>query len=286
MAKLTITDAARVAGVSRVTLHRYIKAGKLSRSADGTIDTAELLRIGLVLQSDTVLQPVSLQRDVTPLKHHPVTSPDPATLQQLHHRVTAGLDAAHAREEAAREREALLLQMLSQMQQQNQRLLDMPRPAPQAAPRRPQGPTPAPQTLSRESPLSQGPPPGPPRRPRAGHARAPCARRIVALLQDHPEGLTRPPSPGSCWAAQRPGRYPLGAMARDGLLQAGRARAVLCPRTDLRDQYCASRTPLGNVCPACRACNDASRTVCGFCCSGSLSLCVNNSRTVSPLCNA
>jgi hypothetical protein len=49
MAKLTISDAARVAGVSRVTLHRYIKAGKLSRSADGTIDTAELLRIGLKL---------------------------------------------------------------------------------------------------------------------------------------------------------------------------------------------------------------------------------------------
>jgi hypothetical protein len=46
MAKLSITDAARVTGVSRVTLHRYIKAGKLSRSADGTIDTAELLRIG------------------------------------------------------------------------------------------------------------------------------------------------------------------------------------------------------------------------------------------------
>ena len=65
MAKLSLTDAARVTGVSRVTLHRYIKAGKLSRSADGTIDTAELLRIGLVLQPDTVLQPVMLQRDAT-----------------------------------------------------------------------------------------------------------------------------------------------------------------------------------------------------------------------------
>ncbi len=52
MAKLTITDAARVTGVSRVPLHHYIKAGKLSRSTDGTIDTAELLRIGLVLQPD------------------------------------------------------------------------------------------------------------------------------------------------------------------------------------------------------------------------------------------
>jgi predicted site-specific integrase-resolvase len=33
MAKLTITDVARVTGVSRVTLHRYINAGKLSRTS-------------------------------------------------------------------------------------------------------------------------------------------------------------------------------------------------------------------------------------------------------------
>src|SRR5215831_10053799 len=65
VAKLTISDAARVTGVSRVTLHRYIKAGKLSRSTDGTIDTAELLRIGLVLQPDTVQQPVTVQRPAT-----------------------------------------------------------------------------------------------------------------------------------------------------------------------------------------------------------------------------
>src|SRR5215510_12178057 len=134
MARLTITDAARVTGVSRVTLHRYIKAGKLSRSTDGTIDTAELLRIGLVLQPDTVLQPVSLQRDATPSETPPVTSPDLATLQHLLTVLQRELDAAHAREEAARERETLLLQMLQQVQQQNQRLLDMPRQTPQDAP--------------------------------------------------------------------------------------------------------------------------------------------------------
>jgi hypothetical protein len=83
MAKLTITDAARVTGVSRVTLHRYIKAGKLSRRTDGTSDTVERLRIGLVLQPETVLQPVALQRDATPSETPPVTVPDLATLQQL-----------------------------------------------------------------------------------------------------------------------------------------------------------------------------------------------------------
>jgi hypothetical protein len=176
MAKLTITDAARVTGVSRVTLHRYIKAGKLSRSTDGTIDTAELLRIGLVLQPDTVLQPVSLQRDATPSETPPVTSPDPATLQQLITVLQRELDAAHAREEAAREREALLLQMLQQLQQQNQRLLDMPRPAP-------------PLRLSPERQASVSRPAAPPEAP-SGDPRGDMRRRIVALLQDHPEGLT------------------------------------------------------------------------------------------------
>ena len=184
MAKLTITDAARVTGVSRVTLHRYIKAGKLSRSTDGTIDTAELLRIGLVLQSDTALQPVSPQRDVTSSETLPVTSPDPATLQQLITMLQRELDAAHTREEAAREREALLLQMLQQLQQQNQRLLDMPRPAPQDTPgatqarRRPESPPP-PQRPPQWQPEAQG-----------GDPRGEMRRRIVALLQEHPEGLT------------------------------------------------------------------------------------------------
>src|SRR5215510_5228640 len=99
MAKLTISDAARVAGVSRVTLHRYIKAGKLSRSADGTIDTAELLRIGLELH------PVTVQRPVTVLATAPVAQPDTPTLQQLIEVLQRELNAAHAREQAARERE-------------------------------------------------------------------------------------------------------------------------------------------------------------------------------------
>jgi hypothetical protein len=62
--------------------------------------------------------------------------------------------------------------MLSQMQQQNQRLLDMPRSAP------PPRPTP-----EREPVISRTAAPlGDPRRERR--------RRIVALLQEHPEGLT------------------------------------------------------------------------------------------------
>lgn len=171
MAKLSITDAARVTGVSRVTLHRYIKAGKLSRSADGTMDTAELLRIGLVLQSNTVIQPVTLQRDVTPHETPPVTPPDPTTLQQLLAVLQRELDAAHAREEAAREREAVLLQMLQQLQQQNQRLLDMPRTVPPSTP----DASPRPEPRTPAAPMD---------------TRCDMRRRIVDLLREHPEGLT------------------------------------------------------------------------------------------------
>ena len=194
MAKLSISDAARVTGVSRVTLHRYIKSGKLSRSADGTVDTAELLRIGLVLHPDTVLQPVTLQRDVTPHETPPVTSSDSATLQQLITVLQRELDAAHVREEAAREREATLLQMLQQLQQQNQRLLDMPRSVPVPAPSAPAAPT------------------------SAGDPRGNMRRRIVALLREHPEGLT-PAEMQTLLGVDRRLTNTVSGMVRDGLVQ-------------------------------------------------------------------
>jgi hypothetical protein len=53
MARLTITEAARVAGVARSTLYRSIRDGRLSREPDGTIDTSELLRAGFTLQHAT-----------------------------------------------------------------------------------------------------------------------------------------------------------------------------------------------------------------------------------------
>src|SRR5215831_5227338 len=77
MALLTVTDAARVTGVSRMLLYRYIKAGKLSRTPGGLIDTAELLRAGLLLQTSDVTSPVTPLHDVTPQF---VTSATPVTV--------------------------------------------------------------------------------------------------------------------------------------------------------------------------------------------------------------
>jgi len=195
MAKPTITDAARVTGVSRMLLYRYIKSGKLSRTPEGLIDTVELLRAGLMLHTSDVTIPVTSLHDVTPSPVTPETpvtsnvtpivtpavSTETQTLERLIHVLQRELDAA-------RERETLLLQMLSQMQQQNQRLLDMPRSTPQESPQDAPG---AIQARRRAESLP------PPRRPPQGQLeaqgedhRGDMRRRIVALLQEHPEGLT------------------------------------------------------------------------------------------------
>ena len=54
---LTITEAAKAAGISRPTLYRRIKSGQLSmaRQPDGTkgIDSSELMRVFGALQTDT-----------------------------------------------------------------------------------------------------------------------------------------------------------------------------------------------------------------------------------------
>jgi AcrR family transcriptional regulator len=227
MAKLTITDAARVTGVSRMLLYRYIKSGKLSRTPDGLIDTAELLRAGLMLHTGDVTRPVTPLRDVTPSS---VTS-EPSVTTPVTSTVTSPVTPAVSTEtgalerlitvlqrelDAARERETLLLQMLSQMQQQNQRLLDMPRSTPlpslQDAPgatqsrRRPQSPPP-----------SQKPPRGQPRA-LGGDARGAMRRRIVALLQAHPEGLG-PAQTRRLLGIEKDLGPTMKAMARDGLLR-------------------------------------------------------------------
>ena len=101
--------------------------------------------------------------------------------------------AALEREQAARGREALLLHMLEQAQQQSQRLLDMPRSAP---------PT----------------PPGPGAPGIASAPRGDMRRRIVALLQEYPEGLSPVQTRQRLGVAKDLGNT-LKAMVRDGLLR-------------------------------------------------------------------
>ena len=205
MAKLTLSEAARVTGVSRMLLYRHIKAGKLSRTPDGMIDTAELLRAGLMLQTSDVTTPVTMLHDVTPPS---VTPQTPVTLP-VTEAVTAPVTPAASTEtrtlerlvdvlqrelDAARERETMLLQMLSQMQQQNQRLLDMPRSAP------------APGLPGPGAPVVVSAP------------RGDMRRRIVALLQEYPEGLS-PVQTRQLLGITKDLGQTMKAMARDGLLR-------------------------------------------------------------------
>jgi hypothetical protein len=212
MAKLTISDAARACRVARSTLQRAVQAGRLSLDTDHRVDTAELLRAGYTLHAarqdddcrtrqdalqDAASRSSSARQDAADL-----LSPDAALLQHTiaalereNTLLRAALDAAAAREEearvqtkAAREERALLLQMLQDMQHRYDRLLDMPRTPPPSAAQEPAGATPArrrPQT----PPLPQRPPQGLPAA-QGGDPRGEMRRRIVALLQDHPEGLT------------------------------------------------------------------------------------------------
>src|SRR5262245_22767102 len=83
MAKLSISDAARVAGVARSTLHRAIHAGRLSVDPDGHLDTAELLRAGYTLHVATQQQDATPLHDATPRNRsaqHPAPPAEPQAL--------------------------------------------------------------------------------------------------------------------------------------------------------------------------------------------------------------
>jgi AcrR family transcriptional regulator len=200
MAKLSKVDAAKAAGVSRQTLYTYIKDSRISVDADGLIDTAELLRAGFTLRTlhetgrpipESVGQQLTSKLDTLDVYQDMI-----AMLKQQVSEAQAREQAALERERTAREREALLLQMLHEMQHRYDRLLEAPRRVPVPAPAAP-GP---------EAPGARTAPPGAMR------------RRIVALLQEHPEGLS-PAQTRQLLGVDKSLADTMGGMARDGLLQ-------------------------------------------------------------------
>lgn len=72
MALVSVTEAARLTGKNRATIHRYIKQGKLSQIYDATntkkIDTSELIRVfgSLNATHATLSQSDDTQHDATP----------------------------------------------------------------------------------------------------------------------------------------------------------------------------------------------------------------------------
>jgi hypothetical protein len=220
MAKLTISEASRVAGVARSTLHRAIHAGRLSVDPDGHVDTAELLRAGYTLQRRTQQNSSGALQNATPRATDAQQSRIPAEIQDIivvqqerdmlrleRDMLRQQLEAAQMREQAAlerereareerqsaREKEALLLHMVEQMQHRYDRLLEAPR------------------SISIHAPAPVGhQPPQPPR----GEIR----RRIVALLLEHPEGMS-PAQTRQLLGLGKDLGSTMKAMARVGLLQ-------------------------------------------------------------------
>jgi hypothetical protein len=198
MAKLTKADAARQLGISRTTLYKLIDQGKLSASPDGLIDTAELVRVMSTMnvhgeRQFTPLDTSAMDTATSGIEHHerPVRTSSEhqewtsserqltSTYRDLVDILREQLQAAQERERDYREHIARLTAMLDQAHQQNQRLLDMPRtaPPPRPDPSPHPGPRPAGSTLD---------------------PRGDMRRRIVALLREHPEGLSRPPRCEPC----------------------------------------------------------------------------------------
>ena len=72
MAKHTISEAARLTGKARSTLHRHIKSGKLSKGEDDdgmpVIDTSELQRVYGPLQLQHSSETVAIIQHETPQK--------------------------------------------------------------------------------------------------------------------------------------------------------------------------------------------------------------------------
>ena len=193
MAKLSKVDAAKAAGVSRQTLYTYIKDHRLSVDADGLIDTAELLRAGFTLHPLHVTgRPIPEPAGQT-LTSRLDTVDTLDVYQDMITMLKQQLSEAQAREQAARDREALLLQMLHETHQQNQRLLDLPRhlPLPDAGQRA---------SVPLEAP------------------RGALRRRIVALLQEHPDGLS-PVQTRQRLGIDKDLGSTMKAMVRDGLLR-------------------------------------------------------------------
>ncbi len=184
----------------------------LSLDPDGSVDTAELLRAGYTLQRSTLQPPGGSLQDATRRSSGAQQPSDPASTQQmaLMHQerellrlerdlLRRELEAAHAREQAAlereqaaRDREAMLLQMLQQVHQQNQRLLDVGRSA-----------APAP---GERTPRDASPP------------RGAMRQQILALVRDHPEGLS-PAETRRRLGSDKDLGSTMKAMARDGLLR-------------------------------------------------------------------
>ena len=164
MAKLTHSEAARACNVARTTIQRAMKTGRLSLDAEHRVDTAALLRVGYqlnaaVLHAATPQSTADTQQNAA--LQHSTTQQQRAAAQEL--------QILRQERDALQRGRDLLMQQVTMLHtmQHLLRLLDTPRQAP------PPVQHPAPRSA-----------------PTPGVPRGDMRRRSLALLQEHPEGLT------------------------------------------------------------------------------------------------
>ncbi|HEY5866479.1 MAG TPA: hypothetical protein VI542_13180 [Candidatus Tectomicrobia bacterium] len=221
MPLLTISDAARVCGVNRSTLQRAVQAGRLSLTPDHRVDTAELLRAGFTLHAAPVPQ-VPQGRQAVP-QAAALQPPTPAAPlpQGAAHAADMPHEAAVMQQRiAALEREnALLHEVLEDVRQRS--LVDQHTAAwvqqEFAAARQQHAAEMERYDRLLAAPGAAATPPGA-ARPAPAEERGAMRQRIVALLQEHPEGLS-PAQTRRLLGIAKPLANTMTAMARDGLLR-------------------------------------------------------------------
>jgi hypothetical protein len=206
MARLTKADAARQLGIFRTTLYKLIDQGRVSATPDGLIDDTELVHAApyvdiLKERSRTSMDNTDMdmnprydeprERPLEPVHEHPWTgvherqwtSTDPLVevLREQLQRVQERERVYEECERAYHDHIARLTAMLHEAQQQNQRLLDRPRPSP-------------PPRLSPASRPVVSRPPAPP-----GILPVPCAGISWRSFRNIPRA-SRLRRCGRCWA--------------------------------------------------------------------------------------
>lgn len=98
MAKHSISEAAKLTGKARSTLHRHLKDGKLSKELDAdshpVIDTAELVRVYGSLHSQDSSATGSIGQQATPPRDSPLQAKIEAMMEAQIDQLRADLDDA------------------------------------------------------------------------------------------------------------------------------------------------------------------------------------------------
>ena len=138
MPKVSLSEAARLTGKSRVTIHRHIDKGKLTKEIDGTgnpvLDLAELERVYGGLKQPDVLPSVSVQQPETANQNSLLQRELELLRERLDDKDRVIEDLRHDRDDLRNERDRLLKVIEEQAGSfrvlTDQRTQQQPEPAP------------------------------------------------------------------------------------------------------------------------------------------------------------